>query len=519
MVVLMICQEKNVDNLLAECDHHAGKYDGKDLGFAKQALNLANDIQYDIGIFESHFRIARSMMSRGSNEDAIQHLDICYSIAQTLELSAFIARTANSFGIAYYNLGVISKSLEHFIEALDISKANQFLDIQCRVYNNICTILSELGDYQTALDYLNILLEKCANSSEEIFPKCIVYRNLAHTLYCMNDIKSAESYALKALARAINRENLQILCESYYLLGEIKTCQKRYTEADEYFMKALALAEETSNDYYIVQIRSNLSKLYCEMHSYNNAYSTALYAYNYAKKLNHPLLKRNAALILAEVCKLNNNSNTNMLIEALTVYKDITRQLEDENLKRQQAFTKAQLMLYNLKKDNERLRVEIERDPLTGCLSSRTFPDRIIKSLSIYGKKGALIFLDIDNLKSINDAYGHDAGDDLLKGFANDLICNLPKEAIRIRLAGDEFIVFLPKAGKSEAVHALDNLKGALSKPHKIGNKMMPVPVSAGIALYPDHSTNIIDLKNMADTAMYSAKQAGRGGYKIYGRA
>lgn len=507
-------QRSIVDELLDECDRHTSLYTGKELEFAKEALNLSKVLQYDIGIYESHFRIARSMMATSNNEESIKHLDICYSIATSLRDTVRIARTANSFGIAYYNLGVTSKSLDCLLEALEISKAKEYPDIECRVYNNICSILTELGDYETALEYLYSLLGKCVSSENEIFPKCIIYRNLAHTLYRMSRIEEAETFANKAMGESVKRENFQMLCESYYIMGEIRIGQKKVTEAREYLLKALALANETNNSYYLVQIRMSLSKLYCENNSYDTAYQTILDAYNYAMKLDYPILKRNAALSMVEICQLIDNNQ--MLIEALTSYKDITQILEKETLRRQQFFTKTQLMLFNLKKDNERLRIEIERDHLTGCLSSRTFPDRIVQTLSICGNKGSLVFLDVDNLKNINDSYGHDTGDQLLKSFSTDLIKVLPPEALKIRISGDEFIVFIPKAGKKETIKVIDNLIETLAQPRMIGPAMMPVLVSAGIALYPDHSTDIISLKKMADAAMYSAKQAGRGGYRIY---
>lgn len=514
MVVIMKKQRAHIDALLAECDNNTNKYTGKDLECANEALELATAIEYDLGVYESHFRIARFMIAKGNNEEAIQHLDICYSIAVTLEDRVRIARTDNSFGIVYYNLGVTSKSLEHLLQALDISKSDNYTEIECWVYNNICSILTELGDYETALGYLYTLLEISSGSTKSKFPACLVYRNFAFTLYSMNEITEAESYAFDALGDALLHENVQIVCESNYILGEIRASQNKNTEANDYYLKALSIAEHISNDYYIALIYSKLSKLYCDMGSYDTAFDTALYAYNYVMKLDYPILKRNIALILAEICRLKDN--TKMLVDSLMAYKSITQMLEDENLKRQQTFTKAQLMLFNLQKDNERLRVEIERDPLTGCLSGRTFPDRITKALSIYGNKGALIFLDVDNLKHVNDTYGHDAGDDLLKGFASDLLNTLPKEAIKIRLSGDEFIVFLPKAGEAESKANLDKLMTVLSRPHKIGGALLPITVSAGVALCPDHSTDIKRLKKMADEAMYSVKQSERGGYRIY---
>lgn len=514
MVIIMNDQRSIVDGLLEECDRRTSLYSGKDIEFAQKALDLSKEIKYDLGIYESHFRIARFMMSNGNNEEAIEHLDTCYSIARTLGDIIRVARTANSFGIAYYNLGVISKSLDHLLEALEISKANDYRDIECRVYNNICSILTELGDYETAIEYLYNLLEKSTFEDQIIFPKCIVYRNLAHTLHRMNRSDEAGSFAHLALDESLKHENYQILCESYYILGEIGISKNRPQEAKEYLLKALTLAEETTNDYYLVQIRIDLSKLYCSNKYYDEAYNTILDAYNFAMKLDYPVLKRNVALTLAEVCQYTHNNV--MLIEALTTYKNITRTLEEENLHRQQVFTKSQLMLFNLKKDNERLRVEIERDPLTGCLSSRTFPDRIIQSLSVNGNKGALVFLDIDNLKTINDSYGHDTGDELLKSFATDLMEVMPQKSLKIRISGDEFLVFIPGAGKNEAVKALDILIETLARPRMVGYIMLPVLVSAGVALYPDHSTDIINLKKMADAAMYSAKQAGRGIYRIY---
>lgn len=514
MVIIMNDQRSIVDRLLDDCDHNTSLYSGKDIEIAQEALELSKTIQYDIGIYESHFRIARSKMSTGNNEEAIEHLNFCYSVANSINDTVRVARAANSFGIAYYNLGVTSKSLDHLLEALEISKVNNYIDIECRVYNNICSILTELGDYETAIEYLYTLLNKSSQGDQILFPKCIVYRNLAHTLHRMNRMDEAENFAHLALEESILHENFQILCESYYILGEIKISENKPEDAKGFLLKALALAEETSNHYYLVQIRIDLSKLYCSCKNYEEAYNTILEAYNFIIKLDYPVLKRNAALAMAEICQYTNNNA--MLIEALTTYKDITIMLEEQNLHRQQVFTKAQLMLFNLKKDNERLRVEIERDPLTGCLSSRTFPDRIIQSLSAHGKKGALVFIDIDNLKIINDSYGHDAGDDLLKSFARDLMRIMSKESLKIRISGDEFLVFIPKAGKNEASAALDNLIEVLAQPRKIGQIMLPVLVSAGIALYPDHSTDIINLKKMADAAMYSAKQAGRGKYKVY---
>lgn len=507
-------ERASVDNLLDECDRQTSLYTGEEMGYAVKALELSKAIQYDIGIFESHFRIARSLMSHSNNEEAIEHLDVCYAIAQTLADVMRVARTSNSFGIAYYNLGITSKSLDHLLEALELSKANTYIDIECRVYNNICSILIDLGDYATAIEYFYNILAQLSKIEAPVFPKGIVYRNLAHTYYKMNKILDADYYAAYALEEAIKEKNAQMLCESHYILGQISIQKNQFEEGKNFFLKALEMAERTSNDFYLVQIRIDLSMLYCQQNMLNEAFIVIQEAYSLALHLDYPVLKRSVAVTMADICQLTNNKE--MLIEALTYFKSITQSLEEETLHRQQVYTKAQLLLFNLKKDNERLRVEIERDPLTGCLSSRTFPDRITQALATYGNTGSLIFLDIDNLKTVNDTFGHDAGDELLKSFARDLMEVMPQESLKIRIAGDEFLVFMPKMGKEETASALDKLIETLAKPRLICNTLMPVLMSAGIALYPEHSTDILNLRKMADAAMYSAKQAGRGIYRVY---
>lgn len=513
LVIIMDNLRASVDNLLNACDREADLGTGRDLELAQKALELSKSIHCDTCIYESLIRIARALVTLRKNEKAIEHLNTCYSIANSMNDTARMAKVSNLFGIAYYKMGVISKSLEYFLEALELAKSNGCVNLECQIYNNMCSIMTELGDYETALSCLNVLMEK-VDKDQNVFPRSFVYRNMAYTLYRMNRVEEAEKYAQKALDEAAGQGRTQIVCESYYTLGEIRLSQNKIEEASELMLKALSLAEELSNDYYQVQIRIDLSKLYCAVKNYDEAYRVISEAYNYALKLDYPAVKRNAALAMAEVCQYTGNMA--MLVDALTTYKDITIKLEEDNLRKQQVFIKAQLMLYNLKKDNEHLRVEIERDPLTGCLSRRAFPDRIAQSLSAHGNKGALVFIDIDNLKTINDTYGHDCGDDLLKSFAKDLIKVMPRESLKIRISGDEFLVFIPNAGREEASAALDKLLETLAQPRKIGHIMLPVLVSAGIAFYPDHSTDLFSLKKMADAAMYSAKQAGRGVYRIY---
>lgn len=503
-----------IESLLEECDHAVSQNSDSELPLAEKALKISKENQYDIGIYESHYRIGRYMMFNSKNENALEHFEICYSIAHTLDDSLRVAHATNSLGITYYNLGIVSKSMDLLLESLNISRDKGFLDIECRVYNNICGILDELHDYDTALSFLFDILEKCSCTDSSLFPKCVVLRNIAHTYHNMQKLSDAEYYANLAIRASQDESNPQMLCESYYVLGQIKHSQKLLDEAYNMLIKAQFLAETVNSSFYQVQIRINLSLIFSEKGLTQDAYHMIKEAYGLAIELDSPSLKRNAASNMADICQKIDNKD--MLIEALLAYRSVSLLMEEENTRRQHAYAKAQLMLFNLKKDNERLRVEIERDPLTGCLSSRTFPDRITHALTTCGHTGALVFLDIDNLKLVNDSYGHDTGDALLKSFAHDLLRVLPKESIKIRISGDEFLVFLPKAGREEAAEVLEKLLKAIKKPRQVGEINMPIQCSAGVALCPEHSSDIVNLRKMADAAMYSAKQAGRGIFRVF---
>lgn len=513
----MVNYKNTVESLLEASDSAVTEYSGKELEYAQLALEVSKRHQYDTGIFESHFRIGRHLMFTSRNEEAAEHFEICYAFARTMNDPLRIARTTNLLGVAYYNLGIASKGLEYLLESLSIASRNGYLDIECHVNNNICGILDELHDYSTTIQYLFDILNKSSllyEGNKPAFPRCVVLRNIAHTYHRMGNLPEAEKYVKLAIDAAEDNHDLQMLCESLYIHGMIHKDKNELDEAYECYIKALSIAEKIKTSFYLVQIRINLSLLFAEKKVLNDAYQMAKEAYTLAIELDCPSLTRDSASVMADICQLTENKD--MLIEALTSYKTVSLILENENKQRQQAYAKAQLMLYNLKKDNERLRVEVERDLLTGCLSSRTFPDRISHAILTYGQTGSLVFLDIDNLKVVNDSFGHDVGDALLKSFAQDLMNTMPGDSIKIRISGDEFLVFMPKADKNETTMALDKLLKTLSRPRRIGEVMMPVLCSAGIALYPEHSSDILNLRKMADSAMYSAKQAGRGVYRVY---
>ncbi|MCT7952032.1 CHASE2 domain-containing protein [Ancylothrix sp. C2] len=200
------------------------------------------------------------------------------------------------------------------------------------------------------------------------------------------------------------------------------------------------------------------------------------------------------------------------------VIRDITeRKKIEEELKR----TASELARSNqeLKTSKDQFRYLAYHDPLTGLPNRKLFQERLSQSLDwavVNNQKVALLFLDLDGFKQVNDTHGHDIGDLLLKAVASRLTRCLRGSDTVCRLGGDEFTVILTAIpGIPDAVRVAQKILKTLAEPFLLQDHSISVTSSIGISLYPLHSHDVETLINQADTAMYAAKEAGKNRYEI----
>ncbi|QCI63299.1 EAL domain-containing protein [Phreatobacter stygius] len=158
-------------------------------------------------------------------------------------------------------------------------------------------------------------------------------------------------------------------------------------------------------------------------------------------------------------------------------------------------------------------------DTLTGLPNRLLLGDKIdqqIAAAAASHKEVALLFLDIDNFKDVNDTLGHSAGDALLIEIARRLQDQLRAGDIVSRLGGDEFVVMLSDCGVAHAAGVAGRILEALALPIRVEAMALPVSASIGISLYPGDGLNKEALLKHADTAMYEAKAAGRGTHRFF---
>lgn len=168
--------------------------------------------------------------------------------------------------------------------------------------------------------------------------------------------------------------------------------------------------------------------------------------------------------------------------------------------------------------ENAQLYYQATHDPLTGLanrnLLYQTFGQAVAPSDS---KKLAILFIDLDGFKTINDTLGHEVGDKLLLHFSECLKSVIAEKDLAVRLGGDEFILMMDDIKNIETVSKVaERLLAGLKKPVKIMEHEIQIKSSIGISLYPNDASDIHDLLKFADIALYKVKATGKNHYQFY---
>jgi diguanylate cyclase (GGDEF)-like protein len=168
----------------------------------------------------------------------------------------------------------------------------------------------------------------------------------------------------------------------------------------------------------------------------------------------------------------------------------------------------------------DEIRHQALHDPVTDLANSRLFEDRVTQSLSISRRSGsrlALLFVDLDWFKFVNDTHGHKVGDELLRAVAERLLVTVREEDTVARIGGDEFGILLREvAHPNDAAIVAGKLVEALGAPFVVRGLTLLIGASVGVTMFPESADTYDSVVSRADSAMYQAKADGRGRFKTY---
>ena len=171
------------------------------------------------------------------------------------------------------------------------------------------------------------------------------------------------------------------------------------------------------------------------------------------------------------------------------------------------------------KKAEERITYAAHHDSLTGLANRKLFYEQLEQALkrARRGEQLAVLYLDLDHLKRINDTLGHAVGDKMLKGVANRLRNCVRDVDLVARLSGDEFaIIQTSLEDPADAAALAERVRGAINEPFDCDGHQVVVDISVGISIAPHDAAELTELLKTADIALYEAKNTGRGTYRFY---
>ncbi|WP_173980046.1 bifunctional diguanylate cyclase/phosphodiesterase [Magnetospirillum sp. UT-4] len=174
----------------------------------------------------------------------------------------------------------------------------------------------------------------------------------------------------------------------------------------------------------------------------------------------------------------------------------------------------------NMRRNEDRIRHLAYHDALTGLPNRTLLMDRLEHGIAVARREAhrlAVLFLDLDRFKAVNDSLGHDAGDRLLREVAARIVASLRRTDTVARMGGDEFVVLLEPAGPADDIaRTAEAVIAALDQPVDLGVESVRVTTSVGIAVFPETAEDAVSLLKQADTAMYAAKKGGRNTYRFF---
>jgi diguanylate cyclase (GGDEF)-like protein len=198
--------------------------------------------------------------------------------------------------------------------------------------------------------------------------------------------------------------------------------------------------------------------------------------------------------------------NKNLQVQQMEDLRRVNAMLQDEIAERRLA--------------EERAHELATRDPLTGLMNRRSLAEQLEHAMmraSRVNEQLALLFLDMDKFKSVNDSLGHDAGDELLVQVASRLRSAVRESDVVARLGGDEFVVLMEGLPSyAAAAEVANKIVTAIGEPFEVCSQNLRTSVSIGIGMYPQDASSVQDLMRSADLAMYHAKQERRGSIQFF---
>jgi len=500
---------------------------------------------------------------------ALVYLRTAYAKYSKTGNSEGISKCLNNLGNVYNNLGQYEKALEYHLHSLDIEKEIQNKNGITRSLNNIGNVYQNTGNLEKALEfYLRSLELTYETNNKSAISKSL--NNVGNIHLSQGDFDSALEYYTRSLKIKQSIQDKFGIANSYNNIGIAYQGLHQPARALKYYQKSLQLMKEVYDKHGIASALYHSGILYFELQNLKKALSSLQEALQYAEQINNRNIIMSCYRTIAEIFsqkrdyhkaykfhklyaqtkdELISEESSKAIIEMRVKYETKSKEREIELLKQNVAlkaieskrqtlfmiiitigfvfFAITAFFVYNqlrlkassnkiIAEQNEKLKKAYKKveelasiDSLTGLSNRRDILKKIRHEANRFDrnkKPFALIMGDIDDFKSVNDTYGHDAGDQVLQAITNLIKSRIRKQDTVGRWGGEEFLVLLPDTGLKGAKFIAEKLREDIfSYKIQYSKYDLKVTITFGVAVY-NHLRDINECIKEADQALYLGK-------------
>ena len=414
-------------------------------------------------------------------------------------------RYQKNLGIALMQMKAYHIALRCFLDVREIAVREGYLLLEGQADNNIAVIHNINGNYEAARVIFTHLLE---HADEMGLSRAIAHYNLADVNLMLGDLDKVAPH-IRAGCQAAAQEGRQNLRAGFSMyFGMLMRRRHRPLFAGPQLERTLNQCLENHLNEEFVRCSYELVQYYGDIGDLGQMMRHCRETIDAGKT--YGMMDEAVLAYERMIAAHRARGNDIAAWEASREYAAFLTQREAHDAIRTRLLMEMELNRLDDGLIQRRLERELAIDPLTGLNSFRVLNKRILSSRSQIHAPSAVLFLDLDYLKQVNDTHGHGVGDKLIMAFAREIQNALPPGGIATRKSGDEFVIFLPDTDESSAVHFAESFLKNAAMPREIGSILLPLACSIGISTDQGNAMEPDLLVEWADMAMLEAKRSGR---------
>ena len=474
----------------------------------------------------------------GEYELALDDFHAGRDLARHVGSRAIEARCVNGLGLAFQKLGDYGNAMTNFLESLRLVQEIGDEAGRVRALSNIASVHAELGEYRQALE-LHMEAISGARAVGYVIYECSTAVNAVVDYYRLGQYEESLRLGEETLAKVRTHGLRQY--EGVLLTYRALTLHDldRFDAALRVCQDALPVMECIGDREYASYLLTVQGRVLAKLGREEDALHSLTRALALARDIGAKVREAEAHRWLSHVLECRGNLQS--ALEHSRVYHELERTIHAEDVARKTRVLSAQVKVELLKREaemerlrneelatanealkqaHERLEHQALHDALTGLANRVNFELAVRETLAgehLAQRVHAVLFVDLDRFKQVNDTLGHATGDELLKQVAARLLSSVRGSDLVARMGGDEFTLLLRDLKDArDAERVARKLLTSLAAPFHVGRHQLFVTASVGVAVAPRDGTDVITLQKHADIAMYRAKHAGRNGIQCY---